>query len=97
MSSEEKLSTVLRYLKIELSEIPSFLNYKALGSSSFTVNSQIWQTSVFAAFIQNAFKRSIRKLNLDEVLEWMHLRFDVSSTFENSEKVALWDFLDNLS
>ena len=96
MSSEEKLSTVLRYLKIELSEISSFLNYKARGSSSFTVNSQIWQTSVFAAFIQNAFKRSKRKLNLDEVFEWMHLRFDVSSTFENSEKVALWDFLDNL-
>lgn len=27
----------------------------------------------------------------------MHLRFDISSTFENSEKVEMWDFLDNLS
>lgn len=97
MSSDEKLSTVLRYLKIEVRAMPSFLSFKVRGASSFRVDSSVWQVSVFAAFVQSAFKRSKRKFNLNEVLEWVRLRFDVSSTFDNSEKVALWDFLDNLS
>ena len=97
MSSDEKLSTVLRYLKIEVRDMPSFLSFKVRGASSFRVDSSVWQVSVFAAFVQSAFKRSKRKFNLNEVLEWVRLRFDVSSTFDNSEKVALWDFLDNLS
>lgn len=82
MSSAEKLSTALRYLKIEFKDIPSFLNFKVRGGSSFRVDSNVWQTSVFAAFIQSATKRSKRKFNLNEVLKWMLLRFDVCSTFD---------------
>lgn len=97
MSVDEKLAFSLGCLKMDESIIPDFLDYKVRGESSFGVPRRVWQLSIFGAFIQQqaGFKKSAFKL--DKVLEWLQPRFEITRSFANSEKVAVWDFLRNLS
>lgn len=97
MSIDEKLAFSLGCLKMDESMIPVFLDYKVRGECSFGVPRRVWQLSIFGAFVQQqaGFEKSAFKL--DKVLEWLLLRFEITRSFPNSEKVAVWDFLSNLS
>lgn len=96
-SEAKKLELFLIFLKIDESKIPWFLNYKVRGEKSFGVTRKTWQLSIFGSFIQRSAGRKTGNFNLREVAAWVNERFVVSQQFNNSDKVAIWDFLLNLS
>lgn len=99
MSVEEKLMFSLNHLGIDENMIPDFLDHKVRGEWSYGVPRRNWQLSVFGAFIQKHPKRKGNSFHLDRVVEWLSDRFVVknNANYPNSYKVAVWDFLKNLS
>jgi hypothetical protein len=97
-STEEKLAFSLSFLGINEHQLPDFLNYWVPGEKSFGVPRKVWQTSVFGAFIEKSLKAR-GAFNLEAVLEWLSQRYEITHDPKspNSEKVALWKFLNNLS
>jgi hypothetical protein len=96
MPTKEKLAFTLSYLEIDERQLPDFLDIDVRGGKSFGVPRRVWQTSVFGAFVEKSLETR-GAFKLEAVLEWLIQRYDVTPVFPNSEKVALWDFLSNLS
>lgn len=92
-----KLGLFLKFLNIDESKIPWFLNYKVHGENSFGVARKTWQLSIFGVFIQRSEERKKERFSLEEVAIWVNERFVVTQEFSNSDKVAIWGFLDKLS
>ncbi len=92
----KKLGLFLEFLNIDESKVPWFLNYKVRGENSFGVARKTWQLSIFATFIQRSERRKKDHFNLEEIAIWVGQRFTVSQKFNNSDKVAIWDFLYKL-
>jgi hypothetical protein len=99
MNVDQKLAFSLLCLDIDENMIPVFLDYKVRGERSFKVPRRNWQLSIFGAFIQKRTGYKKGTFNLDAVIEWLEHRFDIhiNPKYPNSHKVAVWDFLSNLS
>lgn len=99
MSISQKLGFSLMCLNIDEASIPFFLNQKVRCEQSFKVPRVNWQLAIFGAFIQKMLKSKNYTFMSDEVVIWLEQRFDinVNPKYPNSHKVAVWDFLTNLS
>lgn len=99
MNVDQKLAFSLRCLDIDESIIPAFLDHKVRGEWSFKVPRRHWQLAVFGAFVQKRAKYKNITFRSDEVVEWLEQRFDINTNpkYPDSHKVAVWDFLTNLS
>lgn len=97
MNAAQKLEISLQYLGINEKQIPKFLNHKVNGDGSFGVPRRVWQTSVFGAFIEKSLVLRRGKFKSDAVAQWLYQRYDVKFEFNSSDKVAVWNFLKNLS
>lgn len=100
MNSQEKLVFSLGLLNISENEIPDFLNFKVRGEHTLKIPRKIWQVSVFAAFIQHINNKFIpNQFNVTTITNWLEERFEIKQDpkFINATKIAVWDFLENLS
>lgn len=96
-SETKKLEVFLKFLKIDESKVPWFLNYKVSGEKSFSVTRKTWQVCIFGAFIQRSYGRRNEGFSAEQVVAWVDQRFIVTQEFKDSKKVAIWNFLSNLS
>ena len=93
LSFNQKLKFLLEQLKIEKHIVPAFLDYQIRGAKSFGVPCRVWQLAVFSAFIEKRLNYSTYEINLKIVLEWLTEHFEITPEFNNSDKIAIWDFL----
>lgn len=79
------------YLKAKLilpeGQSPTIVDVDVRGHESFGVPRDVWQADVFRKWV---FADGRRDVSLESILSWMALRYDISSVFEASPKVALW-------
>lgn len=99
MNVDQKLAFSLRCLDIDESMIPAFLDHKVRCEWSFKLPRRNWQLSIFGAFIQKHTRYKNATFRSDAVVEWVEQRFDINKNpeYPHSHKVAVWDFLINLS
>lgn len=94
-SCAEKLEYALLRLKISEASIPAYLDHKTRGDRAFTCPRKVWQTAIFAEFIHR--KTPYLTVSLKFLAGWLVDGFDLTEPFPNAVKVALWDFLENLT
>lgn len=92
----EKLKKMLRFLKLD--KPPAFLPLAVRGGDSFGVRSPgIWQLALIAGLIGESVQKGHHAVNVDYAVSWLKYRFDIRPTFDNADKVAVWDFLQGLA
>ena len=97
LSFDKKLELLLEQLGIKKHMVPVFLDHKVRGAKSFAVPHRVWQLAVFGAFIEKRSNYGTYEINSKAGLEWLTEHFEITPEFNNSDKVAIWDFLNNLS
>ncbi|MDI1258260.1 competence protein CoiA family protein [Aquabacterium sp.] len=97
LSNEQKLSRVLRYLGIEMDELPSFLTMEVRASRGTSAQPRVWQAAVFASLIHTAIRRKEPQVNVECVLDWLAGRFQSSVVGgRGSPTSAVKDYLSSL-
>lgn len=92
-SEEEKRAFLHSKLRLPAGPVPSILNKRVGGDTSFGVDRDLWQADIFRKCI---FGGARRELALESVLDWMRLRYAISSEFPNAANIALWKYFSFL-
>lgn len=92
-SAEEKRAFLQAKLRFPEGAVPSILNKRVSGDTSFGVNRDVWQADIFRKYI---FGGGRREIALESILSWMRLRYVVEHEFPNAANIALWKYLSFL-
>lgn len=64
------------------------------GGKSFGVaDERIWQATLFSGLIHHQLSKGHAWVKKEFAIEWLGYRFDVTPKFNDSEKIAVWDYL----
>lgn len=92
----EKLGKMLRFLKLD--KLPAFLPLAVRGRDSFGVsNPGVWQLALISGIIGASMQKGHHAVNVDYAVTWLKYRFNIRPSFDNADKVAVWDFLQGLT
>ena len=96
MSEQEKLSKSLKYMGLSENNIPNFLNFKSKVGYSFDVASTVWQSSLFAAFMEGSREHNRNIIGFNVMRKWMDSHYTVTSQHYSHSVYALKEFLNYL-
>jgi cellobiose-specific phosphotransferase system component IIB len=92
-SAEEKRAFLQAKLRFPEGPVPSLLNKRVGGDTSFGVDRDVWQADIFRKCI---FGGGRREIALESVLSWMRLRYAIAHEFPNAANIALWKYFSFL-
>jgi hypothetical protein len=78
--------------------LPSALAARVSGGSSFGVQDHlVWQSALFGGLIDGAVAKGHSELGKADVVAWLGQRFSVKPDFVDAEKIAVWNYLQELA
>jgi hypothetical protein len=92
-SAEEKRAFLHAKLRLLEGPVPSILNKRVSGDTSFGVSRDVWQADIFRKCI---FGGGRREISLESILSWMRRRYVIAHEFPNAANIALWKYLSFL-
>lgn len=92
-TADEKRAFLQAKLRLLKGHVPSILNKRVSGDTSFGVPREVWQADVFRKCI---FGGGRREIALESVLSWMRLRYVIAHEFPNAANIALWKYFSFL-
>lgn len=84
-----KRSYLKEKLRVPAGPTPELFEAAVRGYDSFGVPKDIWEADVFRKWV---FADGRKDVSLEEVLQWLEGRYTVSEVFEQSAKVAVWQY-----
>ncbi|SIT52225.1 hypothetical protein BN2476_2190001 [Paraburkholderia piptadeniae] len=99
MSVTDKIRFLERQLGLPCDRWPDAVDIDVVGKASFGRDPRIWQADVFGKFVRPGTQRgtSCRDFSMLTVLRWLDMRYTVAPTFEDAEKVAVRQYLRELT
>lgn len=91
-SERDKRIFLRSKLKLADATIPPVINAHVTGEGSFGVARDIWQADVFRALVFSGFEAPECEFLTAHVFDWLLQRYDYTPQFQNSGKVALWQY-----
>ena len=92
MDVADKIRAIEQQLGEPCQRWPDAVDLDVVGKESFGVDARIWQADVFGRFVRPA-----RDFSMLAVLDWLTMRYPLEPTFEDSEKVAIYQYLHELT
>jgi len=87
-----KIRALERQMGAPCQRWPDAVDIDVAGKESFGVDARIWQGDVFGRFVRPAHDFSIWA-----VFDWLAMRYPLEPTFEDAEKVAIEQYLRELT
>jgi hypothetical protein len=99
MSVTDKIRSLERQLGLPCDRWPDAVDIDVVGKESFGRDPRIWQADVFGKFVRPGTQQgtSCRDFSMLTVLGWLDMRYSVAPTFEDAEKVAVRQYLRELT
>jgi hypothetical protein len=99
MGLADKIRSIELQLGSPCDRWPDVVDIDVVGKESFGVDARIWLGDVFGKFVRPATQQgtSGRDFSMLTVLGWLHMRYKLEPTFEDSEKVAIYQYLRELT
>jgi hypothetical protein len=99
MSVTDKIRSLERQLGLPCARWPEAVDIEVVGKESFGRDLRIWQADVFGRFVHPGTQQGTRcrDFSMLTVLGWLYMRYTVAPTFEDAEKVAIRQYLRELT
>jgi hypothetical protein len=99
MSPADRIRTIELQLGSPCDRWPDAVNIDVAGKESFGCDARIWQADVFGKFVRPATQQGAgsRDFSMLTVFGWLNMRYRLEPTFKDSEKVACYQYLRELS
>lgn len=94
LSVSEKILQLEQQLGEPCDRWPDVVDIDVTGSDAFGVDRRLWQADVFGRFVHHLDQRAtLPDFTVPAVLDWLSMRYALTPTFEDAEKIALHQYL----
>lgn len=95
LPEEGKAEAIIRWLKWD--NLPRLVGFPVRGGKSFGIKQEwIWQAALLGDMLNKLATAEEPWTTPNEILAWIEQRFTLTPEFPDSEKRAVWNYLDGL-
>lgn len=95
LPENEKAGAIARWLKRD--DLPRLVSFPVRGDRSFGLTKAwIWQAALFGSLLNKLATPEATWVTPTEMVAWLSERFRLTPEFPDSEKRAVWNYLDGL-